>query len=144
MIKLEIEYYKIKKNLMDYNMIQNICNNILTDYEYKDATITIIFSNDIELSHLKKKYFGKDDFTDTISFNLEEDNEPIEGEIYISIDRVIENAQKYNEDFITECKRVIIHGCLHLLGFEDESQDGKNKMNNLENIYLRKSEIKIL
>ena len=85
---------------------------------------------------MKKEYFGEDVFTDTISFNLEEENNPIEGEVYISLERVVENARTFKEDFITECKRVIVHGCLHLLGYNDESQKDKTKMIKLEETYI--------
>ena len=70
------------------------------------------------------------------SFNLEEKGEPLEGEIYISLDRVLDNAQTYKQDFIIECKRVIIHSCLHLLGYNDESPEDKIKMTQLEETYL--------
>ena len=56
--------------------------------------------------------------------------------MYISLERVFENARSFKEDFITECKRVIIHGCLHLLGYNDESQKDKIKMIKLEETYI--------
>ncbi|SVD29086.1 uncharacterized protein METZ01_LOCUS381940, partial [marine metagenome] len=113
-----------------------LCQTILNDNGHNEATITIIFSNDSKLCKLKKEYFGKGVFTDTISFNLEEKGNPIEGEIYISLDRVTENAEIFNQDFIKECKRVIIHSCLHLLGYNDELPDEKAKMTELEELYL--------
>ena len=73
---------------------------------------------------------------DTISFNLEERGDPIEGEVYISLDRVSENAKIFKQNFITECKRVIIHSCLHLLGYNDDIPEEKYKMTELEEIYL--------
>ena len=103
----------------------SVCKNILMDNHHDKASITFIFSNDDKLRNLKKKYFNEDVFTDTISFNLEEESDPIEGEVYISLERVYENAITFKQDFITECKRVIIHGCLHLLGYNDESSRDK-------------------
>ena len=85
---------------------------------------------------MKKEYFNKDVLTDTSSFNLEEEGDPIEGEIYISLERVAENAQTYKQDFIMECKRVIIHSCLHLLGFDDQLQEEKKEMTRQEDYYL--------
>ena len=67
---------------------------------------------------------------------MEDKNDPIEGEIYISFDRVKENAKEYNEKFINEFKRVIIHGCLHLIGFDDGTNEEKKEMTYLENKYL--------
>ena len=106
------------------------------DSNQDEASITFIFSNDDKLRKLKKEYFGEDVFTDTISFNLEEESDPIEGEVYISLERVSENAHTFQQDFITEYKRVIIHGCLHLLGYNDELPEDKIKMTELEETYL--------
>ena len=136
MITVQIEYDDAEKPDIDENWVRSICENIFVDSKGNKASITIIFSNDYKLRKLKKEYFGEDVFTDTISFNLEEKNDPIEGEVYISLERVFENARSFKEDFITECKRVIIHGCLHLLGYNDESPEDKIKMIQLEETYL--------
>ena len=136
MITVQIEYDDVEKPDIDENWVRSICENIFVDSKGNKTSITIIFSNDYKLRKLKKKYFGEDIFTDTISFNLEEEGDPIEGEVYISLERVFENARTFKEDFITECKRVIIHGCLHLLGYNDESQEDKTKMIKLEETYI--------
>ena len=136
MITVQLEYDDVEKPNIDENWIRSVCENILMDSNQDTASITFIFSNDYKLRKLKKEYFGEDVFTDTISFNLEEENDPIEGEVYISLERVFENARSFKEDFITECKRVIIHGCLHLLGYNDESQKDKTKMIKLEETYI--------
>ena len=136
MINIQLEYDQTDKPNIDEKWIQSVCEDILNDNKHDEAFITIIFSNDLKLSKLKKEYFGKDVFTDTISFNLEEKGDSIEGEVYISLERVSENANIYKQDFITECKRVIIHGCLHLLGFNDKLPEDKTKMMELEERYL--------
>ena len=136
MIAIQLEYDNTKKPDIDENWVRSICENIFVDNKENEASITFIFSNDDKLRKLKKEYFGEDVFTDTISFNLEEESDPIEGEVYISLERVSENAHTFNQDFITECKRIIIHGCLHLLGYNDESQKDKTKMIQLEEKYL--------
>ena len=123
MINIQIEYNRVEKPSLDEKWIRTICKTILNDYGHDEATITIIFSNDSKLHKLKKEYFGKDVLTDTISFNLEEKGDTIEGEVYISVERVFENANLFKQDFIMECKRVIIHGCLHLIGYK-EDKDG--------------------
>ena len=136
MITVRLEYDNSEKLDIDENWVRSVCENILMDSNQDEASITFIFSNDDKLRKLKKEYFGEDVFTDTISFNLEEDSDPIEGEVYISLERVFENARTFKEDFITECKRVIIHGCLHLLGYNDELPEDKTKMTELEETYL--------
>ena len=136
MITVHLEYDNVEKPDIDENWIHSICENILKDNNQPKAVVTIIFSNDSKLRKLKKEYFNKDVLTDTISFNLEEEGDPIEGEIYISLERVDENAQTYKQDFIMECKRVIIHSCLHLLGFDDQLPEEKKEMIRQENYYL--------
>ena len=136
MITVQLEYDDTEKPDIDENWVRSVCENILMDSSQDEASITFIFSNDDKLRKLKKEYFGEDVFTDTISFNLEEESNPIEGEVYISLERVFENAHTFQQDFITEYKRVIIHGCLHLLGYNDELQEDKTKMTELEETYL--------
>ena len=136
MITVQLEYDNIEKPDIDENWVRSVCENILMDSNQDEASITFIFSNDNKLRKLKKEYFGEDVFTDTISFNLEEESDPIEGEVYISLERVSENAHTFQQDFITEYKRVIIHGCLHLLGYNDELPEDKTKMTELEETYL--------
>ena len=136
MISVRLEYDNVGKPDIDENWIRSICENILKDNNQPEAVVTIIFSNDSKLRKLKKEYFDKDVLTDTISFNLEDEGDPIEGEIYISLERVVENAQTYKQDFIMECKRVIIHSCLHLLGFDDQLPEEKKEMTRLEDYYL--------
>ena len=136
MITVRLEYDNTEKPDIDENWVRSICENILMDNNQDEASITFIFSNDDKLRKLKKEYFGEDVFTDTISFNLEEESDPIEGEVYISLERVSENAHTFQQDFITEYKRVIIHGCLHLLGYNDELPEDKTKMTELEETYL--------
>ena len=136
MITVRLEYDNTGKHDIDENWVRSVCENILMDSNQDEASITFIFSNDDKLRKLKKEYFGEDVFTDTISFNLEEESDPIEGEVYISLERVSENAHTFQQDFITEYKRVIIHGCLHLLGYNDELPEDKTKMTELEETYL--------
>jgi len=118
-------------------LINSLIKYILSKYNILDAQISIILSNKTLLNKLKKDYFSLNHFTDVIAFNLENDGEPLDGEIYISIDDVLDNSKQYKVTFNNEFKRIIIHGVLHLLGFEDETEQGKNKMTKLENINMR-------
>ena len=137
MIQVQVECESNQFKELDINWINMICNNIFNDNNHINADITIILSNDDKLYKLKKKYFNKDLLTDVISFNLEEDGNSIEGEVYISLDRIKENAIKFNQTLEVEFKRVIVHGCLHLIGFNDQTIEDKKKMTSLENHYLK-------
>ena len=124
---------------LDNDWLNSTCKKILNDKDQNTATISIILSNDEKLLQLNKQYFQQDRLTDVITFNLEKKGNPVEGEIYISLNRVSENAIKYKEDIERELKRVIIHGCLHLLGYDDQTSEEKKTMTYLEDHYLNQS-----
>ena len=121
---------------IDDDWINSTCKNILNDKDKNTAIISIILTNDKKLLHLKNQYFQQNILTDVITFNLEEDGDPIEGEIYISLNRVSENAIKFKQDIGIELKRVIIHGILHLLGYDDQTTEEKKIMIQMEDHYL--------
>ena len=84
------------------------------------------------------KYIRKEQFTDVIAFRLNDYNIPnVDGEIYISLPRAQDNAGTFKEPYEKEVARLIIHGCLHLLGFNDESKKEKKEMTKMENDFLR-------
>ena len=118
-------------------LINTVINNLFLDQNVSFDKILIILSNKKLLNKLKKNYLKLDQYTDVIVFNLEENNNLIDGEIYISIDDILENSVKYKQTFDLEFKRVLIHGALHLLGYEDGTSVEKNIMRKLENKYIR-------
>ena len=101
----------------------------------KHESINIIFCDDEFLLRLNKEHLNHDYFTDIITFQYEQD--PIEGELYISIDRVKENASNIKIEYQTELHRVIIHGILHMLGYGDKSEDEKSMIRQKEDYYLQ-------
>ena len=115
---------------------------IKTVYEYEnvyDAQISIIFTNDELVSSLKKSFFKINELTDVIAFRLNDYSEKnVEGEVYISVERVFYNAKKYNEKKTNEISRVLIHGILHLLNYKDNEKESKDLMTSKENHYLTK------
>ena len=98
--------------------------------------INFIFCSDTELHQINLEYLNHDDFTDIITFDNSEEKGVIEGDIYISTDRVRENAATYQKEFSNELKRVMIHGVLHLLGYKDKSIAAKKQMRLKEDFYL--------
>ena len=98
--------------------------------------IDFIFCSDEYLLQINKEYLQHDDYTDIITFPLEED--PILGEIYISIDRVRENASTFEIPFEKELLRVIIHGVLHLCGYDDHDDSDIEEIRSKEEYYLEK------
>jgi rRNA maturation RNase YbeY len=104
----------------------------------KINTISFNICGDEYILQLNNEALQHDYYTDIITFELNEKNEPIEGDIYISIDRVKDNAKTLNIPFITELQRVLIHGVLHLCGYKDKSTKEEKQMREKENYYLNK------
>lgn len=94
-----------------------------------------VFSDDEFLHKINKEYLRHNTYTDIITFDLSE-NDSLDGEIYISLDRVKENAQNFNVKFTDEIHRVMVHGILHLLGYNDKTPSQKRKMKAKEDFYL--------
>ena len=119
------------------SVLETIVTSVLNGKSIGDGEISFIFGTDELLADLKKKYFHKDHLTDVIAFRLNENDETdLEGEIYISLPRSVENAAKFNEPFDRELGRLLVHGGLHLMGYKDESKNDKKTMTEKENKYL--------
>lgn len=105
----------------------------------KVGAINFIFCSDSFLLDINKNYLKHDTYTDIITFDYSKGQakEPISGDIFISIDRIKENAKKYNVAFENELHRVIIHGILHLLGHTDKKKADKEAMTQAENACLK-------
>lgn len=99
--------------------------------------INYIFCDDEYLLDINKTYLKHDFYTDIITFDQAELPNKIEGEIYISVERVKDNSETLKVDFKEELKRVVIHGILHLVGFKDKTEKEKKKMRALENEMLQ-------
>ena len=97
-------------------------------------SVSIIACSDPYLLDLNRSYLQHDYFTDILTFQY--NNDPVEGELFISVDRVKENAEDRNIHFKEELKRVVIHGILHLIGYSDKEQEEKEIMTAKEDSYL--------
>lgn len=97
--------------------------------------ISYIFCSDEYLLKLNQDYLNHNTYTDIITFDYTEEN-IVSGDIFISIDRVKENAIKFKVDFAQELSRVIIHGVLHLMGYKDKNTSDKELMRGKEDFYL--------
>ena len=119
--------------------IQELVTNIFSENNIIDAELSYVFCDDAHLLDLKKKFFKKNHLTDVIAFRLNNyEEQKIEGEIYISLPRAKENAQIYEEPYEREVARLIIHGCLHLIGYLDKTESQKKIMSEYENYFLNK------
>ena len=108
--------------------------------EEKQATcnLTYIFCSDSYLLDLNRRFLDHDTLTDIITFPDADDPDRVSGDIFISVDRVRENAEKFGDTFEGELARVIVHGALHLLGYKDKTLKDKALMREREDRYLSK------
>jgi len=104
--------------------------------ECKIGDINIILCSDPYLLEVNKKFLGHDYYTDIITFDYRENN-VLSGDLFISVDCVRANADFYKTEFPDELDRVIVHGLLHIIGFDDHSDDEVREMRSKENQYLK-------
>lgn len=102
----------------------------------KDLILQVIFLGDETLLLMNKEFLNHDYYTDIITFPIEESEDTLEAELYISIDRVRDNAQKEDESFSNELLRVFLHGILHLVGYKDDTAQAKKIMREKESFYM--------
>src|ERR1700744_2015513 len=105
---------------------------------YKLKELTYIFCSDAYLLQINQQYLDHDTYTDIITFDNSEEDGEITGDIFISIERIRENAKKFSVSETDELHRVVIHGTLHLLGYKDKTAASKEKMTQKEDEYLSK------
>ncbi|MFQ5602136.1 MAG: rRNA maturation RNase YbeY [bacterium] len=136
-MKIQIEVINETNRSIDSRTIKKLTTTIWRQEGQKDAHITIVLVPDSFIRNLNKKYLRKDRVTDVIAFPLTNDEEePFEGEIYISLHRVQANAKRFQIEFLQELKRVAAHGVLHFLGYDDQTQEAKQAMTDREDFYL--------
>lgn len=123
---------EINFNLKSRRTLKNWMKQVIENHGGKCKDINIVLCSDSFLLDMNRQFLGHDYYTDIITFDYCEENE-ISGELYISIDTVKANAVEYGEPFLTELHRVIIHGVLHLLGFDDHTDKDISKMRAAEN-----------
>ena len=99
----------------------------------KKISLNYIFCDDAFLLGINKEYLDHDTFTDIITFDLSDGPKDLTGEIYVSVERVKENAAKFKTTYIDELHRVIFHGALHLCGFKDKKEADQKVMRQMEN-----------
>lgn len=111
--------------------LESVCNEEMKEV----GDINYIFCNDEYLLEINRSYLDHDYYTDVITFDYSE-GLCLSGDVFVSVDRVIENAKDFNVSFLIELLRVIVHGILHLAGYKDKLKDDKKLMRFKEDYYL--------
>jgi probable rRNA maturation factor len=125
---------EVKSKLKDKRALSAYLDTLANRYKkgLKKVQLTYIFCSDDYLLGINKEFLNHDTLTDIVTFDMTAEPNTLTGEIYISIERVAENAEKFGVDYINELHRVIFHGALHLCGFKDKKKEDKELMRKKE------------
>jgi probable rRNA maturation factor len=134
----EIYYFEedINFNISNQNNITSWLSQIIMTEGFELEELNYIFCSDEYLHQMNLTYLNHDTLTDIITFDNSEAEQIIEGDIFISIDRVKENSEEFDVLFETELHRVLVHGLLHLFGYKDKSEREKVLMREKEEACL--------
>lgn len=130
-------HYQKKIKIKEVKKLKRLIQIILKEHSSRLDRINVIFCSDEYVLELNKKFLLHDYYTDTLSFSLNEGKSQT-GEIYVSIERIKENAKKFNVVFMDELLRVVIHSVLHLCGFKDKKKNEFKAMRKMEDSYLKR------
>ena len=122
--------------LQNRKRLKKMLVEIISFNSLRLESLSFIFCSDEFLLSINQQFLQHDFYTDIITFDMSETKGLVNGEIYISIDRVNENAMEQKVSFKEELHRVIFHGALHLCGFKDKSKSDKQAMRNAENFWI--------
>lgn len=139
MSSITFSHHNVPPALEDKLFARTFLATVFAREKVEFKKVDYIFCNDEYLLKLNKHYLNHDTLTDILTFNLAGTSLPIVSEIYISTERVSENAQIHKVSFLHELYRVMIHGILHLCGYNDHSPSEKKLMREKEDFYLSES-----
>jgi probable rRNA maturation factor len=134
----QVQFHFIQKaGFTNRTLVKEVVKELFKKERKRLAQLTYIFCSDGYLLQINKEYLQHNYYTDIITFDLSEDNNQVSGEVYISLDRVKDNAKTYKVSFQKELLRVIFHGALHLCGYRDKSEKELMVMRKAEDKYLQ-------
>ena len=133
---IAFEYLETEE-ITEINQNKKWLNQVISNEDKQEGIITYIFCNDDYLLEKNIRFLNHNTLTDVITFDYCEGNS-VSGDIFISIQRVKENSEVFNVDFLTELNRVMVHGLLHLLCYKDKTESESSLMRKKENYYLSK------
>ena len=137
---MSVHYLEEDRKASGFNrtVTKNWLHEVVRQEGMKPGVISYVFCSDEFLAGINIQFLKKDYFTDVISFDYSE-NGVISGDIMISVDRVRENAENLGISYLEELKRIMVHGLLHLIGYDDDTTDSRANMSRLEDLYLAKA-----
>ena len=134
-MSIRIYYDKTDFRLKGWREARKIINKVIRSNDKISGDLNFIITDDETIRRINIQFLKHDYCTDVITFDNNE-GDIVNGEIYISIDTVRSNSLSYNVTLGNEIQRVMIHGVLHLLGYDDQTEDDKRKIHNMEDLWL--------
>jgi rRNA maturation RNase YbeY len=132
---IDFEFLDLEIPGFDSEFFISSLESLIGSENFESGEITIVFCTDDYLLEINKTYLNHDFYTDIITFDYSE-NDLVSGDLFISIDRVKDNAESFSVSFDNELKRVIYHGVLHLCGYKDKTENDEKEMREKENFYM--------
>ncbi|MFI5156296.1 MAG: rRNA maturation RNase YbeY [Chitinophagales bacterium] len=134
--QISFHYLTPVNSLRDRARLKKFLGRLLLSEGKAGGKVAYVFCKDGFLLNINKEFLQHHDLTDIISFNLSPAGQPLEGEIYISVERVRENAMRFETSFLNELHRVIFHGTLHFCGYADKTAQQRKVMRLQEDLNL--------
>ena len=132
---IDFEFLDLEIPGFDSEFFISSLESLIGSENFESGEITIVFCTDDYLLEINKTYLNHDFYTDIITFDYSE-NDLVSGDLFISVDRVNDNAGSFSVSFDNELKRVIYHGVLHLCGYKDKTEKDAKEMREKENFYM--------
>jgi len=128
----------VKNQEINKGDLENIARKIFLEKGWQNIALNIVLVDDAFITDLNKQYLNKKTTTDVISFVLERDDKvmSLEGEVYANLAQIKRQAIEYEVSFKNELFRIVIHGILHLIGYDDQQISEKEEMTKQENYFL--------
>jgi probable rRNA maturation factor len=140
--ELSLFFEEIERLNLNGQYLQKLIGSLIQKEEKIFGDISVIFCSDEYLLKINEQYLGHNYYTDIVTFDYVEKS-VISGDLFISVDRVAENAEKYGNSFIEELHRVLIHGVLHLVGYKDNTTEEQSLMRDKEDFYLKSTDMNL-
>lgn len=134
---ININFSEIDQNIRFKSGIKNCIKEVIELEQKKLGTISFIFTSNHHILSINKQFLNHQYYTDVITF-AENRRNSLSGDIFISVDQLSINAKKYGTDLIREVSRVMVHGVLHLIGYNDQTENERKVMREKEDTYLCK------
>jgi rRNA maturation RNase YbeY len=135
-LSIKIFYDKINFRLHGTGEIKRFLEKVIIEENKVPGDLNFIFTDDKSIIEINREFIGHNYFTDVISFDYSENN-LLQGEVYISVDTINENSRRFDVPRYEEVVRVMIHGVLHLCGYQDDTEENRKVMHGIQELRIK-------